>query len=90
MSRYIAAYDVGHTGSRAKVARVLAEYGARLQLSVFEVEVEVDDIPLLQRRVGALLGAEDRFDLVPIDGDQRRPRLTWPDDGVWDAAVVFL
>ncbi len=90
MSRYIAAYDVSHPSQRAKVARVLSEYGRRLQWSVFEVDLEPIELPTLKRSVGALLAASDRFDLVPIDPDVRRARVTWQQHAVSDRTVLFV
>jgi CRISPR-associated endonuclease Cas2 len=89
MSRYLAAYDVSHSSRRAKIARVLGEYGVRLQLSVFEIDIEPDEIETLRRHVGALLGRTDRFDLVPVDCDLRRARLSWQRAPA-AAAVIFF
>jgi CRISPR-associated protein Cas2 len=89
VSRYIAAYDVTHSSQRTKVARVLGEYGRRLQFSVFEIDVEPEELPMLRRRVGALLARTDRFDLVPIDLDDRRIRLAWQRVPPPHAAVQF-
>ena len=39
MTTYIAAYDISENKIRAKLSRYLSGYGARLQKSVFMVEV---------------------------------------------------
>ena len=89
MSRFIAAYDVSHPSQRTKIATLLGEYGIRLQRSVFEVDLEPPEIPLLQRRVGPLLALNDSFDLIPIDPNDRRPRLRWQ-HAVAPRALAFV
>src|SRR5207249_8107104 len=51
MSLYVVAYDVHHDGQRERVARVLLEFGRRVERSVFEVWLEPQTIPILRRRV---------------------------------------
>ena len=77
MSLYVVAYDVHHDGQRERVARVLLEFGRRVQRSVFEVWLEPQMIPILRRRVGALLARDDRFDVFPIDERGTRRRFGW-------------
>ena len=47
MSRFTICYDIAHGGQRAKVARILGEYGRRLQYSVFEAWLEPEELPEL-------------------------------------------
>ena len=77
MARYLAAYDISATPTRTKVANVLSEFGYRLQWSVFEIDIDPEDLPLIRRRIGALLARTDRFDLVPVDLRPDRHRITW-------------
>ena len=77
MSRYIAAYDISNDGQRERVARVLVNYGSRLQWSVFEVWLDPDDLPEFRRRIGSLLGKTDEFELIPVDDRPDRTRLRW-------------
>jgi CRISPR-associated protein Cas2 len=77
MSQYIAAYDVSSDQARDKVARMLTEYGQRLQWSVFLVWIEPDELPDLRRELGTVLARDDRFDLLPIDGAATRQRWCW-------------
>ena len=67
MSLYVAAYDVTRNSRRARVAEILLEYGRRVQRSVFEIDVEPEDLDELRFRVGVLLAKTDAFDLFPID-----------------------
>jgi CRISPR-associated protein Cas2 len=74
MSRYIVAYDITDDRDRRHVVRLLEQFGERLQRSVFEVWLDPDDLPELQRRVGPLLGSHDLFEMIPIDSTLHRPR----------------
>jgi CRISPR-associated endonuclease Cas2 len=89
MSRYAVCYDISHTGQRTKVARILLEYGRRLQYSVFEVWLDPEDLPELRRRIGPLLAKTDRFDIIPIDGRRPEHRYSWQRSPVPDD-IVFL
>lgn len=76
MARYLAAYDVSDDRQRTQVANVLSEFGFRLQWSVFEIDIDPEDLPVIRRRIGALLSPTDRFDLVPVDLRPDRHRIT--------------
>ncbi len=90
MSLYVATYDVSDNRRRAKLARVLLRYGARVQESVFEVNLDPEDMAKFKRDVGSRLSAKDRFALFPIDERDRRRRLSWqePPDR-WPAVMVL-
>jgi CRISPR-associated protein Cas2 len=77
MSLYVAAYDVSRNGRRRRVAAILGRYGRRVQRSVFEIRVEPEELPHLRRRIGAVLGKHDAFDLFPVDLRDPRRRLRW-------------
>ena len=90
MSLHVAAYDVADDARRVRLAKVLLRYGRRVQQSVFEVWLEPGDLPDFRREVGALLGAEDAFDVFPMDVRPARARLRWrraPEP--WDAVVAM-
>jgi len=89
MSYYVAAYDIAHGRRRRHVARILSSYGRRLQRSVFEIDLEPEDLPDLRRRIGALLDPADEFDLIPIDRRQPERRLRWQRPPYPDPVVVF-
>ena len=77
MSLHWAAYDISRDSSREAVARILLRYGRRLQESVFEIEVEPEDLSDLRREVGPWLAASDLFDLVPVDTRRPESRISW-------------
>lgn len=56
---YLVAYDIPDNQRRGKVARILEDFGDRVQYSVFEMELE-DSSQLLemQRRLAGVIDAE--------------------------------
>jgi CRISPR-associated protein Cas2 len=77
MSLYIAAYDSSRDSARSQVAKVLLGYGRRVQESVFEIDLEPEDLPDLKRAVGPWLAVTDHFDLFPIDRRHPEQRVRW-------------
>lgn len=77
MSRYVAAYDISRESSRRFVARVLLGYGRRIQESVFEINIEPEELPTLKRQLGPWLAVSDKFDLFPLDSRWPRGRIRW-------------
>lgn len=77
MSVYIAAYDVSRDRNRRRIAAILSEYGRRVQGSVFEIDVEFEELPELRRQLGMWLESGDLFDLFPIDLRDPRRRVSW-------------
>jgi CRISPR-associated protein Cas2 len=90
MSRYVAAYDIRRDVRRVQVAAVLSEYGRRVQFSVFEIEVDPEELAELKFRIGVLLAKNDRFDLFPIDVRFPQRRLSWQRDPVPPDGVVIV
>ncbi len=90
MSRYVAAYDISRDSRRVQVAEILREYGRRIQRSVFEIDIDPEDLADLCFRIGLLLAHQDRFDLFPIDVRFPKRRLSWQRDPVpEDSVIVF-
>lgn len=77
MSLYVAAYDIRRDTSRYQVARILLRYGRRVQRSVYEIDLEPEDVVDMKREVGPWLDANDQFDLIPIDTRNPKFRLRW-------------
>jgi CRISPR-associated protein Cas2 len=77
MSWYAVCYDISHDGQRQRVARILLDYGRRLQRSVFEVWLDPADLGELRRCVGPLLAPGDRFDIFPVDSRRPEARISW-------------
>ena len=77
MSLYVAAYDISDDRRRDRVARVLLNYGHRIQQSVFELWLEPEETTMLRREVGARVAADDHFHLFPIDERGSRRSCAW-------------
>jgi len=90
MSLYIAAYDIARHSRRARVAEILLEFGRRVQRSVFEIELEPDDLDELRFRVGVLLAKTDAFDLFPIDRRFPKRRISRQRDPVPRDSVIVI
>ena len=77
MSRFTACYDIADHRTRRNVARILLGFGRRVQESVFELQLDPDDLRELKATVGAWLAKTDRFDLYPIDTRRPKDRISW-------------
>lgn len=77
MSLYVAAYDITEDRRRVQIARILTNYGRRVQQSVFEVWLKPKQVGALKHRLAAILGKDDRFDLFPVDERGPRRRVGW-------------
>jgi len=90
MSLYVVAYDIANDSRRAKVADLLLEYGRRLQRSVYEIDVEPEELDELRFRIGLLLAKNDLFDFFPIDRRDPKRRISWQRDPLPpDGVIVF-
>ena len=77
MSRFVASYDISDNRTRDRISKILGRFGVRLQRSVFEIDIEPPLLEGVLVEIGSTLSREDRFDLIPIDRDERRKRLSW-------------
>jgi CRISPR-associated protein Cas2 len=90
MSRFTICYDIAHSRRRAQVARVLLEYGRRIQFSVFEVSLEPEELRELRWRVGSLLAKADRFDIIPTDTRRPEQRISWQREPYPASEIVLI
>ncbi|QLA19340.1 CRISPR-associated endonuclease Cas2 [Desulfolutivibrio sulfoxidireducens] len=51
----VAAYDISAPRRLTKVARIMKDYGERIQYSIFEMEISPDRFTQLVKRVSAVL-----------------------------------
>ncbi|MEN9224407.1 MAG: CRISPR-associated endonuclease Cas2 [Thermostichus sp. HHBFW_bins_43] len=67
MQLYVVAYDIPSDKRRKKVSDLLEGYGRRVQYSVFECLLELDQYQNLQRRLRKRLNlAEDQVRFYPL------------------------
>ncbi len=64
---WVVTYDIADDRRRHRVASELANFGERVQYSVFECHVSLDQVKELQRRVERLISLEeDRVRYYPL------------------------
>jgi len=51
----VVAYDIVNDRKRKKVAKLLEEYGLRINYSVFELAVSPSDINKIKKRIGTMI-----------------------------------
>lgn len=56
---YVAAYDVSENSRRERIAELLGRYGSRVQLSVFEVQLDENELAMVLAAVGEILEAPE-------------------------------
>lgn len=68
-SHCVIAYDVSDDNRRTKLAKLLLDYGDRMQDSVFEADLEPAEIEKILRRVERFLEPSDRFCIYRLCAD---------------------
>jgi CRISPR-associated endonuclease Cas2 len=75
--RWLVTYDVASDKSRTRLAKELAKYGVRVQLSVFDLDCQRGLVEALREyAVANLLGPNDSVIFQPVSDTARRARLT--------------
>ena len=63
------AYDIGHPRRLNRIAKILKDYGLRVQKSIFEVDITIAQFQQLRQRVEAEMEAtEDGIKYYPLCG----------------------
>ncbi len=63
---YTISYDIPDDKRRLKIAKILLDYGPRVQYSVFEAELDADTLDRLRERIIAVVEpAEDSVRIYP-------------------------
>lgn len=66
------AYDIEDDRTRQRIARLLEQYGVRIQKSVFLVNLTKSKLDHVCQQLGALCnGDEDVIDIIPVCGSCR-------------------
>lgn len=74
---YFISYDISNCKRRAKVARILGNYGLRVQYSFFECEMEQAQLDGLKDELLSVLERkEDSLRIYPICRDCARTAIT--------------
>jgi len=78
MQLYVVAYDIPSDKRRKKVSDLLEGYGQRVQYSVFECLLELDQYRELQRRLRHRLDLlEDQVRFYPLSGHTLSRAEAW-------------
>lgn len=69
--RVVISYDISDTKRRTKIARLLEGYGYRVQLSVFECDVDARQLLKIQRELRRLVRGElaESVRFYPLEAD---------------------
>lgn len=75
--RLIGVYDISVERTRRRVAALFSEYGVRVQMSAFELDVTGTEAADIRHRVASLVDpTTDRVALYPVDRAGLR-RVVW-------------
>jgi CRISPR-associated protein Cas2 len=89
--RYVIAYDISEDSRRNRVARFLEGWGRRVQKSVFECDLEPEDLLEVSSRLREMLDTvEDRCHIYGICGECvcRRTVIGADLEPRWEEAVI--
>ncbi|WP_456405586.1 CRISPR-associated endonuclease Cas2 [Caldithrix abyssi] len=74
MSHWLVLYDIRDAKRLRRVAKTIQNYGTRAQKSVFELEVEAEQISKLRKKIQKIIADEDYvvyFNLCEADWQKR-------------------
>ena len=78
---YLVSYDVKDDRRRARIAKVLLDYGDRVQYSVFCCQLNARERVCLRRALGEQLHRDDDQALIldagPVEGQQPAPEVEY-------------
>ncbi len=63
---HIIAYDITKDGKRVKLAKILLDYGDRVQDSVFEADIGPRDVTFIVKSSADLIDSSDSLRIYPI------------------------
>jgi CRISPR-associated protein Cas2 len=65
--RFIVAYDISSDSKRTKAAKILEDFGLRIQYSVFECDLNTKELNELKKRLSELINKKsDSVFFVPL------------------------
>ncbi|NLH98662.1 MAG: CRISPR-associated endonuclease Cas2 [Chthonomonadales bacterium] len=66
---HVIAYDISEDGPRGRLAKFLLDYGDRIQHSVFEADLEPEDVERIMARAKPLVAAGDSLRIYALCAD---------------------
>lgn len=64
-THYIIAYDVTDDANRTRLSKLLLDYGERVQKSVFEADLDAEDVKEILKRAANYLAQDDSLRFYP-------------------------
>lgn len=88
-THYLLTYDITDDAHRQRLADLLLDYGDRVQKSVFEADLDHDDLANILRRAEPLIDVDDSFRVYPLckscrEGSLLRGRAQVPMSDTYD------
>jgi len=65
-THFLISYDITDDRNRQRVANLLLDYGDRIQKSVFEADLDADDVATILRKAEPLIVEADSFRIYPL------------------------
>lgn len=90
--RVIVSYDVSDDRRRRKVAKIMEGYGYRVQYSVFECDLEAEQVRTLQRRLRPYISkrAGDSARFYPLCAECRKRVAVMGQDDARELEAVMI
>ena len=64
-TRYMIAYDITDDANRTRLSKLLLDYGERVQKSVFEADLDAEEVKEILKRAVNYLSGSDSLRLYP-------------------------
>jgi CRISPR-associated protein Cas2 len=88
---YLVSYDIPETKRRGKIARVLKDYGRRVQLSVFECTLDDERIKKMVGRLEKLVAAgEDSIRIYDLCSECKGKIIVLGGGAVVEEPIVYI
>jgi len=65
-THYLLSYDITDDKNRQRLSNLLLDYGDRMQKSVFEADLDADELAVILRKAESLIDKEDSFRVYPL------------------------
>ncbi len=91
--KYVVCYDVASQSRRSRLAKVLLDYGVRIQLSVFEADLPCSELlgQMVERAVATVSEEEDTLRLYTLCAKCQSRTMIWgPESASSDEQDVLV
>ena len=88
--KFVIAYDISDDKRRERIARVLLQFGERVQKSVFVAILDKEQQSELRRELGVLLRRNDTLEWFPIDRRNPDDSISWRAQPLTEDPVLVI